>query len=549
MICLCETFLRCDDDIVLDGYKWIGHNRTALHSKARRGSGGVGVLLKNSFLSNNSIDMIDREHEDILWITVSNNATGVKLCICVAYLPPVGSGRHHEPELFFTRLLVLEKVHTYQNIGTMLLMGDWNARCGIGTDFIENVDDMYEREVIDETLNSSGQLLIDFLIDCNLCMINGRIGRNNFTSVSTKGRAVVDYIVIPYEDLTIVKDFQVHLMTDMTNTIQQQGNTRVPDHSILGIVLDLPIQCAPNYNGIAHDKSIPKCTKYDTSRVPETFLRDDETLAKVQGAIERIELQLKERQDVDGAYAIFTDLLKEEMENKLRKCKPHIDSNNKSRYKPYWTDDLQELWKNVCKKEKIWLSIRGDNVQKKCRRLEYLSTRKCFDKLLRKEKRKYQMNKDDELLNMFNTNRTKELWKEIGKLGMANERKQKIPMEIVSEDGTIINDEKTVLSHWETSYRNLFTPNATCDTTRRYNPDIDRVTIGTSRDLDSLNSPITEVEVKQAVSGLRNKKAAGLDNIPPEVLKNQSCIKLYFTLLLHIVSNILCPHQIGIMDY
>ena len=37
VLALCETFLRDNEEINVDGYKFIGHNRTKLHKNAKRG--------------------------------------------------------------------------------------------------------------------------------------------------------------------------------------------------------------------------------------------------------------------------------------------------------------------------------------------------------------------------------------------------------------------------------------------------------------------------------------------------------------------------------
>ena len=81
------------------------------------------------------------------------------------------------------------KFSEYQNV---IICGDFNSRCGDESDFIEGADGVPPREVIDGKLNSYGQMLIDFLIDCKLCMINGRNGGNDFTNINGNGSSVVD---------------------------------------------------------------------------------------------------------------------------------------------------------------------------------------------------------------------------------------------------------------------------------------------------------------------------------------------------------------------
>jgi len=53
------------------------------------------------------------------------------------------------------------------------------------------------RDVVDFTTNAYGDRLIDFLIYTNMCILNGRHYVNNdYTSVSVKGSAVVDYCIL-----------------------------------------------------------------------------------------------------------------------------------------------------------------------------------------------------------------------------------------------------------------------------------------------------------------------------------------------------------------
>ena len=121
---------------------------------------------------------------------LSNNEES--LCICVCYLPPQASAYNDSLD-FYTKLL--EQVYMYQNIGKLYICGDFNARCGDIQDFIEGVDNVQKRHVIDDVSNRNGDLPIEFLVDCNMCMLNGRTGSHDFTNISSKGKSVVDYVL------------------------------------------------------------------------------------------------------------------------------------------------------------------------------------------------------------------------------------------------------------------------------------------------------------------------------------------------------------------
>ena len=123
------------------------------------------------------------------------------------------------------------------------VFGDFNARVGNAEDFIAGVDDIPERDVIDFNKNQYCDVFIDFLISTNMCILNGRNYKtNNFTSVSCKGSAVVDFVLVPYEQLNRFSNFDVILATELlqqNTTNHVIDNTKIPDHSCLTWILSL----------------------------------------------------------------------------------------------------------------------------------------------------------------------------------------------------------------------------------------------------------------------------------------------------------------------
>ena len=206
IIGVCETFLKNGETLNLNGYHWFGNNRTSLHQNARRGSGGVGAFVKTEILEQ-YMCATDESMEDVIWLKFENRQTGHKFTVCICYLRPEGSSRKCDGEAFYSDLML--KFYDYQNNGDVIICGDFNSRCGDESDYIEGVDSIPPREVIDDKMNPYGQLLIDFLIDCNLCMLNGRTGENNFTNINVSGSSVVDYMIVPHEQLERYKEFKV----------------------------------------------------------------------------------------------------------------------------------------------------------------------------------------------------------------------------------------------------------------------------------------------------------------------------------------------------
>ena len=66
IICLCETFLKDEQIIEVPDYTWFGNNRKSISKRACRGSGGVGILIRDSVLKQYSVASILDKHDGIL---------------------------------------------------------------------------------------------------------------------------------------------------------------------------------------------------------------------------------------------------------------------------------------------------------------------------------------------------------------------------------------------------------------------------------------------------------------------------------------------------
>ena len=79
------------------------------------------------------------------------------------------------------------------------------------SDYINDVDNVAPREILDKYVNQHGKCLIDFLLEAKMCILNGRISpeNNDYTSKSTKGISVVDYFIEPHSNLSCFENFTV----------------------------------------------------------------------------------------------------------------------------------------------------------------------------------------------------------------------------------------------------------------------------------------------------------------------------------------------------
>lgn len=170
---------------------------------------------------------------------------------------------------FFDTLIT--QIYTYQSLSIQFICGDFNSRVSDMEDYIAGVDILSERNVIDFKCNRYGESFIDFLINVNFCMLNGRnYVKNDFTCFTSQGQSVVDYCLVGYESLQNCHSFNVIRPRDlitMSGCLQTvDPRTSVPDHALLQWIINVPfIDC----KDIPQQRSqCVEYTRYDVKSLP-----------------------------------------------------------------------------------------------------------------------------------------------------------------------------------------------------------------------------------------------------------------------------------------
>ena len=134
-----------------------------------------------------------------------------------------------------------------------------------------------------------------------MCMLNGQKCLNNdFTSVSTKGLAVVDNCLVYYNDLNMFDEFNVIRASVMCqNSIREFGvfPSSVPDHSIITWHIDVGYETRPQNVGPTTNYD-----KFDTRCIPENFLMGVDGLGQINQITGELEGSFRAQSDVDAAY-------------------------------------------------------------------------------------------------------------------------------------------------------------------------------------------------------------------------------------------------------
>ena len=233
------------------------------------------------------------------------------------YVPPENSSRFFDINKFYDSLL--SYIYKYQNEGTVYVCGDFNSRCGDLDDFIRGIDDVSDRNIIDFNLNRYGKIFIDFLINTNMSILNGRGScLNDFTSVSVNGKAVVDYCFVNHEILDKFSGFSVIRTSDLINQTGELSviaPTSIPDHSLLKWkieiqnVLNVANSC-PNASEHAYpEHTIDDSIKFDVTNISSQFLGDYLVLQQVNETISKLESSMRSQSDIDCIYTDWCNIL------------------------------------------------------------------------------------------------------------------------------------------------------------------------------------------------------------------------------------------------
>ena len=193
IVCIQETHLKNREGINCENYKWFGFNRALSKKNCRKGSGGIGILVKEDILHSYNIEVVAKRIDGILGLKFIYKLCPFSFVLYCCYLPPEGS-LYANPNNFYSELIC--SIYLNSIVDLLILCGDFNSRIGKEQDFIENIDSLPVLQNLDKVKNVYGDTFLEFLKDLNLCIINGRVTpeKNAFTCI----------IVMECQSLTIL---------------------------------------------------------------------------------------------------------------------------------------------------------------------------------------------------------------------------------------------------------------------------------------------------------------------------------------------------------
>ena len=543
IIAISETHCKnnADNQPHLDGFTWYGHCRSSQHVRAHRRHGGVGIFVKQSCYTCYKITVIDRSYDGILCLLFEHKQSDFKFLVFSCYLPPEDSPWGRDNTAFYGHLLSQIYFHNY--VDCFFVCGDLNSRTGGLTDYIHGVDDIQPRVCIDLVKNSHGECLIDFLLESKSCIVNGRV-TPQYDSFTCKGSSVVDYFAVPQESLKNCIKCEVMCTTDLINDLNLQGligtGCRPPDHAVMSLTCRLSAydHCDENechtdgvYNNVtgADTTGTPAARpkrRYQHEHTDPAFLSTPlwgHVCAELISKIHNLEATQKQFND---AYVELCDAVFKEMDEFIR-YKDHGKSVRKKfkNYKPYWSDELTALWRDMAAAEKSYRKCPFNSSLRPSLRDHFKQKRAIFDKELRKAERAYNRSFADKIEDI-NTSDPKAFWEHIQRLGP--QKTSEIPLKVHDGSDGFSEDLNVVLGTWRSDFESLYNiPDGDNDVfNEQCLGDIlaekNRLeTQSASFESADFNEPFTIEELDKVCQRLKNGKALGPDMLPNEVLKNE----------------------------
>lgn len=515
VVILTETKCSYSETIHIPNYYTFSLNRTPLKT-AKTDSGGIALICKQKLKS--GIAILPTTSEDYMWVRLNKSFFNLSkdLYICAIYNPPPGS-TYSQRQLCDPLEKIEEDIIKFSKVGDIMMVGDLNARTSSCPDSINGDSDIVfpiyandnipTRNSMDKTLDSRGKHLLEICIQSQLCILNGRcLGDTlgNFTCHNYNGSSVVDYSIV-----------SENLYNDIVYFNVEKLNGVLSDHSMITTMIKIQKPIKLNTRNINLHKISRNLIKFteSTKTQYQNNLNNPTTKSKIINLINNCNMD-----NVDETIKSFNDILIQQLPKQ-----PHRTRKNIKRHKPKikqnkWYDNtLYNLKKLVIKKGQLMSDYPFD----KSIRLSFLCLRKKYRKACKVKARNYKSDLINKLQALEFKN-PRQYWKILNEL-LGNDSEKSDPSTTISP------------GDWYDYLFNLKT---------------DRIPSRIENDLhtklkkleenvifNELDFSITEKEVTDAITKLKNNKTPGLDDISNEMLKYSNSIAR--TLMVKIFNKIL----------
>jgi hypothetical protein len=476
------------------------------HPKAKKGSGGTAILVKTDI--RRGVAFHQSRSPDLIWVQLKKDFFHCPsdIFIGVVYVSPINSSYSLSQESLVWDELS-STVETYQNIGKVMLVGDFNTRTGSLSDFVQSDDNQFtpvpdsyitdDAQALSERLNSDKQCCPKDFVDSllNICkssglrILNGRtLGdlSGKFTCHKWNGSSQVDYGIAHYSLIPLIQYFKIH---DHLNHLS--------DHCKLSLRLNIAHSAVSDDTKLYPLPTRLKWSEQSLSDFKEELL-NEEAQKKIQDFLEAPYTS----QDIDSLVANINEILVTAAETATGK--PDIKHIAKNRSKKPKRIRHKKWFDLDCKSAKDLLNTLGKKLVRDPKntrlREHFFKFRKEYKGLLKHKARQFKSNLLSAMETMVDQN-PQQYWKLMEELKNINSNGA--PTVGISPEDLI--EHYTALLHKPTMSDPVLTESIKTLSSEPFFAEIDFL--------------ITKDEITSKIRSLKSGKAPGLDRISSEMLK------------------------------
>ena len=498
LVCITETWAQDCHDLDVDGFSCFNLNRTEIKKRSVRGSGGIAIYIKNKYVTNDT--MVTKYDDNYIWEKLNKHVFNIDkdLSICLCYIPPQGTSRQGLNEAnVYNKLLenIVQLQQTTDNDAHFLILGDMNSRVGQEFDFVDNDnsdyldlpdeyqnDDYLTRKSQDQSTNANGLLLLQFLKQTGLRIVNGRVGEDKtigaFTFCGGRGSSVIDLVIAEKELFPIFKSFKVHEPNILS------------DHCIVEFSLKSVIDEENGQNTFRDTEYVQKIYKWNADHKEQYIDKLSGTnLQECVSLLEHIDNRSLNKTNIDNSLKTFGEKMEDICDPLFGKaCKINAQSSYNT-----CESDFDETCKD--KRKCFYRALNCFRKEKSdLNRKIMVNTRSEYKKAVRNFNFEKDRTKTQKLLNAKITN-AKQYWK----LLKSSANKSLLKPENLSSDN-VLQYFKAVNNPNDPSYQ-------ADEDVLRFNENYLNSEVKIM--FEELDVGIEYIEIKKAVSKLKKDKSGG----------------------------------------
>jgi hypothetical protein len=380
--------------------------------------------------------------------------------------------------------LIFDKFSTYD---VKVVLGDFNAKIGREEIFRPTVG----LESLHDSSNDNGVRAINFATSKNLivkstCFKHKDIHKATWVAPNSTTRNQIDHIMIDKRRHTNILDVRSFRGADCGS-----------DHFL--VVSRIRDRLAVSKS----KQRAPLVKKFDVERL------------KVPGERERYQVEITNRftelESLENDESGENGELPEKMWTDIRgiilgAAKTSLGYQRRKKSKPWYDDECVEWSKKRGEARIQSLTASDDNRDERNEQLQKIS--KEYKRLVRRKKREWEKEKIVEIEDNRRQKNVREMYKGINSTKKGFQSKSNT---VRDEKGDLIADRDGLLGRWKRYFDQLLNVHR--------NQGNNESSDDTNTDEREVDEPSLE-EVWQAVKRLKNNKAAGVDEIPSELIKN-----------------------------